>query len=250
MAEGNLAQCLATTLEYEGGYVDHPSDPGGATNMGITFDVLREWRRQPITKADVRDLTRAEAEDIYAARYWRPIKGDDLPMGSDLAVFDLGVNSGVGRASKFAQAVAGVEQDGQIGPKTIAAISRMPARDFIKALCAKRLGFVQSLKIWKTFGKGWSRRITSVEATALSWVSTKPQLETDARDASRTSAGQAGGAVVGTGSGVAVDQAPDASWLPWWAIVGLVILIAAPLVIRAIINAQRAVALSKVAKEA
>ncbi len=246
--QSNFDRALAHVLKSEGGYVDHPKDPGGATNMGVTFAVLREWRKAPITKADVRNLTLKEAGEIYAARYWRPAGGDALPPGGDLSVFDFAVNSGVGRASKYAQQVAGVEADGRIGPVTIAAVKAMTPRAFIKALCAKRLGFVQSLKIWSTFGKGWSRRIAGVEATALSWVSTKPQLETDAKDARDKAIGQGVGGVATGASGVAVDQSTDVAGLPWWLILGVAALIVAPLLVRTIINAQRAVALGRAAK--
>lgn len=250
MATGNLARCLDEVWPFEGGYVDHPKDPGGATNMGITFKVLQQWRGKPITKEDVRRLTKEEAEQIYAARYWRPLAGDHLRIGDDLVVLDFGINSGVSRSAKFSQAIAGVAQDGQIGPVTLAAISKIPSRDFIKKHCAKRLGFVQGLKIWDTFGKGWSRRIAHMEARALSWVSNKTQLEQDAKAARDKAVAQGGGAAVGTGGAVGVDQAPELAGLPLWAILVVVALIVVPLVIRAVINAQRASALSTVAKEA
>lgn len=250
MAVGNLQRCLAEVWPFEGGYVDHPKDPGGATNMGITFKVLRQWRGKPITKEDVRSLSKEEAGQIYAARYWRPLAGDHLRMGDDLAVLDFGINSGVDRSAKYSQDIAGVEQDGQIGPVTLAAIARMDSRDFIKKLCAKRLGFVQSLKIWDTFGRGWSRRIAHMEAKALSWVSSKAQLEADAKAARDKAVAQGGGAAVGTGGAVGVDQAPDLAGLPLWGIVAVVAAIVVPLVIRAVINAQRASALASVAKGA
>ncbi|GGA45762.1 glycoside hydrolase family 108 protein [Pelagibacterium lentulum] len=249
MAKGNLQRCLEHLWPFEGGYVDHPRDPGGATNMGITFAVLQAWRKQPISKADVRNLSKAEASQIYEARYWRPIRGDDLRVGDDLAVFDFGVNSGVSRSARYSQAVAGVSQDGQIGPVTLAAIGRIPSRDFIKRLCARRLSFVQSLAIWNTFGKGWSRRIASVEATALSWVSTKTELQKDAKDAQNKANGQ-GGAAVGTGGAGVVDQANEVSGLPIGLVLGLIAVVVVLLVIRAVINRQRAKALKKAADAA
>lgn len=252
MANGNLPTCLAVTLEFEGGYVNHPKDPGGATNRGVTQAVYDQWRKmrgQP--KQPVKLIAGAEVEAIYETLYWKKVRGEELPKGCDLATMDLGVNSGVGRAAKFAQQVSGAPVDGKFGPLTVAYIREMAPRTFIKRLCAKRLGFVQSLKIWSTFGKGWSRRIAAIEATALSWVSTKPQLESDAKQAKDAANKQAGGAVVTTGGGTIVEQTPDAAFnFPWWALALVILLVATPLVIRAVINFQRAIALANAAKEA
>ena len=159
--------CLAEVLKHEGGYVDHPADPGGATNMGITFATLADWRGTAITKDDVRALTVAEAGEIYRARYWQPVRGDALPSGVDLAVFDYAVNSGPGRAAKALQQALGVAQDGAIGPKTLDAAAMMPPAVVIIELCRIRMAFLRSLSTWPTFGKGWTRRVDEVEAAAL-----------------------------------------------------------------------------------
>lgn len=246
MAKERFAACLEHLWPFEGGYVDHPEDPGGATNLGITFDVLQRWRGRTITKQDVRNLAKSEAAQIYEARYWRPLSGDALRPGDDLAVFDFGVNSGIDRSAKYSQAIAGVTQDGKIGPITLAAIAAVPSRDFIKRLCARRLSFVQGLRIWETFGKGWSRRIASVEATALSWVSTKQELERDANDARNTAAGQGGVAVGAGGGAIAVDQTTN---LPLSVVVIAAVLIGGALLVRAVVNSQRAAALKAAAKQ-
>ena len=139
-------------LKHEGGYVDHPHDPGGATNMGITLATLREWRGRPVTKADVRALTREEAESIYRARYWNKIRGDEMLAGPDAALFDVAVNSGVGRAVQWMHLTVGKN-----------------AQDATKAICARRRAFFQSLRTFSTFGRGWMRRVNEVEAWALAW---------------------------------------------------------------------------------
>lgn len=94
MARETFAACLSETLAHEGGYVDHPKDPGGATNMGITQAALSDWRDRPVSRFEVRTLTRVEADAIYRARYWNAVRGDDLPPGLDLVAFDGAVNSG------------------------------------------------------------------------------------------------------------------------------------------------------------
>src|SRR3954447_9587673 len=94
MARDAFANCLAFVLEEEGGYSDMPGDPGGATNMGITRATLADWRGAPVSKDDVLSLERDEAAAIYRRRYWDAIRGDELPAGLDLALFDDAVNSG------------------------------------------------------------------------------------------------------------------------------------------------------------
>ena len=95
----NYNECLKIILMHEGGYVNHPKDPGGETNLGVTKRVYEEWGG---TK-EMKDLTVEDVEPIYKKNYWDKIKGDDLPDGLDLCVFDFGVNAGPGRAAKFLQ---------------------------------------------------------------------------------------------------------------------------------------------------
>lgn len=160
--------CLPVILKHEGGYVNHPADPGGATNRGITIGTLSNWLGRPATKQEVRDLTAETAAAIYHARYWLPVRGDALGPGLDLAVFDYAVNSGPQRAVRDLQAVLGVAQDGVIGPVTLAAVSARRRQDIVVELCARRLAFLQSLKMsWPVFGKGWQRRVAAVQAEAL-----------------------------------------------------------------------------------
>jgi lysozyme family protein len=143
----------------EGGYVDHPADPGGATNHGITHKVLARWRGRPVSKQDVRDLTLAEAGQIMKVNYWDVIQGDKLPAGLDYALFDYAVNSGPGRAVKDLQRVLGVKVDGLVGLETLAAVESKNVVAQIEALCERRYRFVSGLKTFAVFGKGWTRRI-------------------------------------------------------------------------------------------
>ena len=95
MAKENFEDCLNTILHHEGGYVNHPKDPGGETNLGVTKRVYEEWGG---TK-DMKDLTEEDVGPIYKKNYWDRCKCDHLPSGLDLAVFDWAVNSGTGRAA-------------------------------------------------------------------------------------------------------------------------------------------------------
>ena len=154
-------------LRHEGGYADHPADPGGATNLGVTRATLARWRGRPVSKAEVRALTRAEAGQIYRALYWDEIAGDVLPPGIDLAVFDYCVNSGPSRAARTLQKVAGVTADGRIGAVTLAALRARDSISVVRAYCRRRLSFLESLRSFAVFGRGWRRRVHETEALAL-----------------------------------------------------------------------------------
>lgn len=170
MSKSNFDRALAFVLRFEGGYADHPADPGGATNMGITRVALAAWRGQPVSKAEVRALKRAEAAAIYRARYWDAIRADDLPSGLDLALFDFAVNSGPSRAIRLLQRALGLEQDGRLGPVTLAAItSAQPAR-LLASLCTARRDFLKSLPTFPVFGRGWSARVDALETEARKLV--------------------------------------------------------------------------------
>jgi lysozyme family protein len=171
MAEARFELCLAHVLRHEGGYVDHPADPGGATNMGITLKTLARWRQVTpwwdLPKAEVKALSHGEAGRIYRALYWNACRAGELPPGMDLVVFDYAVNSGADRATRTLQAALGVVVDGRVGPLTIAAAREADAARIINAICDRRLGFLRALKTFPTFGRGWTSRVAAVRAAAL-----------------------------------------------------------------------------------
>ena len=171
MAETRFELCLAQVLRHEGGYVDHPSDPGGATNMGITRKTLARWRKVSpwwdLPKSAVQQLTRAEAARIYRAGYWNLCRAGDLPAGIDLAVFDYAVNSGPDRAIRALQSALGVVVDGLVGPLTIGAAAKADADGVVNAICDRRLGFLRALSTFSVFGRGWTSRVASIRAAAL-----------------------------------------------------------------------------------
>jgi lysozyme family protein len=117
----------------------------------------------------MRALTPETVAPLYKRKYWDAVRADELVAGVDYCVFDVAVNSGPGRAIKFLQSCVGVTADGGFGPATLAAVEKSeedPAR-LIELYCAKRLEFLQSLKTFETFGKGWSRRVAEVKDEAL-----------------------------------------------------------------------------------
>lgn len=159
----NFTACLQKVLEHEGGYVNHPLDPGGMTNLGVTARVWSEWLGREASEKDMRNLTPEKVAPLYKRKYWDRIGGDDLPIGVDYAVFDAAVNSGPGNAAKWLQRCLKVTVDGGIGPKTIAAAKAADPIELIHKFNNYRLSFLIDLPTWATFHNGWARRVTEVQ---------------------------------------------------------------------------------------
>lgn len=147
----NFDRAFAELMKHEGGYVNHPEDPGKETNYGITEAVARNHGYT----GSMKDLPLSTAKHIYRTDYWDKIRGDLLPGKIRFHVFDAAVNSGIRQAITWLQACAGVDVDGVIGAKTIAASESVSPAKY----SAERLRFMTHLKTWNTFGKGWARRI-------------------------------------------------------------------------------------------
>jgi lysozyme family protein len=168
MAQSSFEAALSRLLRDEGGYSDHPSDPGGPTNFGITLADARRYWKADASAADVRALPLSVAREIYRKRYWAALRCDELPAGVDYAVFDYGVNSGVARAGRVLRRRLGLpDSPASVDATVIAAARRADAAKLVRALCAERLAFLKALKTWPVFGRGWSRRVAGVEAAAL-----------------------------------------------------------------------------------
>ena len=166
----NFDAALKAILHHEGGFSDHPQDPGGMTNLGVTKRVWEEWVGHEVDEKTMRGLTPEIVGPMYKAKYWDKIKGDDLPAGVDYCVFDAAVNSGPGRAVKWLQGCVGVDQDGGIGPKTLAAVAAFDPKELVEDYAKRRLSFLMDLKTWPTFGKGWGRRVAEMQTSASSML--------------------------------------------------------------------------------
>ena len=171
--QSNFDACLKHLLVHEGGYVNHPSDPGGRTNLGVTQRVWEEWKGGPSDEEEMRGLTVEKVTPLYKKRFWDAARCDDLPNGVDYLVFDFAVNAGVVRSAKTLQNVAGVTGDGVIGPLSIAAVNSMKPEVFINEFSDNRATFYKALSTFPTFGKGWLRRVEESRATALSMLEDK-----------------------------------------------------------------------------
>lgn len=175
---GRFDQCFDVILRKEGGYVNDPHDPGGATNMGITIGTLKAWRNRDsgtqggqgpveVTPDDVKALTEDEAKEIYFVNYWNALRCQEMPAGLDLTVFDFGVNAGVGRAARVLQKCVFVETDGQVGDITLGAVHNFPPIDLIHRFDEARMDFYRGLSSFDRYGPGWTNRVRSVETSAL-----------------------------------------------------------------------------------
>ena len=164
--KANLIPAMKALLKHEGGFVNHPADPGGMTNLGVTQRVWEDWVGHPVDEKEMRSLTPEKVAPMYKQKYWDKVAGDDLPSGVDLAVFDFAVNSGPGRAAKMLQRVLEVKEDGAIGRNTLAAVLEWDSSDLIARYNGARLAFLMALPTWDTFGKGWGRRVAEVTSEA------------------------------------------------------------------------------------
>jgi lysozyme family protein len=163
----NFQKALAAVLVHEGGFVNNPKDPGGMTNLGCTKTTWEDHCGHPVDEKTMRALTPSDVGPLYRQKYWNKVCGDDLPAGVDYVVFDAAINSGPGRAAKWLQACVGVEPDGGIGPKTLAAIRAFEPKQLISDYSKRRLSFLMDLPTWGVFGKGWARRVNEVESVGL-----------------------------------------------------------------------------------
>lgn len=235
----NLEASLRLVLAHEGGFVNHPDDPGGATNKGVTQRVYDGYRaRKGLPKQSVRGIAAAEVAEIYRHQYWDAVRADDLPAGLDYAVFDYAVNSGPRRAIQDLQRTLGVKPDGIIGSITLAAIGT-DVFGVIDRLCARRLAFLRGLKHYRTFGRGWERRVAEVEEAASAMaqgsvavlpVQPTPKAEEPDKTAAQSSTVQASAVqiVSGAGAGVAALGALDGTaQIVALVFVGIVVLAAA-----------------------
>ncbi len=147
-------ECLA---RHEGGYSDHPRDPGGKTAWGITVAVARAHGYA----GDMRDMPRAVAERIFRVAYWDAVQAERLPDALRFEVFDAAVNSGVRQAVRWLQGAAGVKADGVLGPVTLDAVRHADAHQLARRFAGLRLRFLAGLETWPDFGRGWARRIAA-----------------------------------------------------------------------------------------
>lgn len=173
MSAGGFPAALAFTLREEGGFVDDPQDPGGATNKGITIATFQHYHPGATVDA-LRLISNADAGAIYHAGYWNAVRAEELPAGVDLMVFDFGVNAGPGRSIGILQSALGVAVDRIIGPVTLRATLAADRVRLVNDLAARQLAYYRSLSTWATFGDGWGERTDRRTEAAEKLAGTPP----------------------------------------------------------------------------
>ena len=202
MAAASFDEALRRLLAHEGGYGNHPSDPGGPTKYGITIADYRRYVKPDASAADVKAMPVAQAKAIYRLKYWDALACDRLPAGLDCAVFDYGVNSGTGRAAKVLRQVAGAPVGGGIDAAVLARIATRDVATLIGAVCDERMAFLRRLKTFAVFGKGWTRRVAEVRAASLA-LAAQTQAPARAQQADAGGDDRFAGATAPGGKGVA-----------------------------------------------
>jgi lysozyme family protein len=246
MAASNREPSIRKTLTYEGGYTNHPSDPGGPTNWGITIHDARMYWKADATAADVKSMPLSVAVEIYRKKYWAKMGCDDRAAGPDFVDFDYGVNSGVGRVASLRKV---------LDPKGLSPVA------YVKAACAARSSFLHSLRTWSVFGKGWGRRVADVEATGVKMAlagtgqPVAPTLKKEAARASKkvighsTAASSATAGASGTPSSLPDVSTIDPSTKAGLIFLGIVVVLGITYFVwHAVQNAHRANAYTEAAK--
>jgi lysozyme family protein len=167
----NWQKSFELMLKSEGGFVNHPSDPGGMTNLGVTKTTWENWVGRESDEAEMRGLTPEKVEPLYKKKYWDAVRGDEIENGGvAYLLFDFAVNAGVGRSIKTLQTAVGVTPDGGFGPMTMAAVQAVDPVDLIERFSQAKEDFYRSLNTFATFGKGWLNRVADVKVKASSML--------------------------------------------------------------------------------
>ena len=162
----NFEKSLELVLAHEGGYVNHPSDPGGKTNLGVTQRVWEDYVGHKVDEQTMRNLTKELVAPLYKSRYWDAVHGDQLPSGADYLAFDFAVNAGAFRSIKTIQRALNITADGIIGPVTVKAIQDTNAEEFINNFTNAKESFYRGLSNFPTFGRGWFNRVAKSKRIA------------------------------------------------------------------------------------
>jgi lysozyme family protein len=166
----DFQKSLAVVLDHEGAeYTNETNDLGGPTKYGIALneDDLSPWLGRPATVDDIKNMTAQFAGEIYKAHYWSPLNLDGVNDDNvATAIFDQGVLCGIGHIAKVVQGLVGVDQDGEIGPISLAAINAPVPETLIEAIVKKQLAYFQSRvdnnSNLSEFLKGWTNRVDSL----------------------------------------------------------------------------------------
>lgn len=171
----NYVDAINKVLEHEGGFVNDPSDSGGATNFGITQKVYEAFKGRTVSVLEIQKMPKSDAILIYKREYWDKVQGDNLKSYKvAFALFDQAVNRGPSSAIKAAQKVVGIPQDGKIGAATLGKINQTDEKVFLEKFLADAIAFYNKLAVTRPkdakFLSGWLSRVNSIS----DYVGVKP----------------------------------------------------------------------------
>ena len=170
----NFDMSFDRVMQSEGGYVWDKDDAGGETNLGVTIGAWGAYLGRAIQPGEMKALTKDAVKPFYKQMYWDKVRGDDLPVGVDYAVFDFAVNAGTSRAAKFLQRAVGAVDDGAIGPGTMALVAKITPGKLLENFAEQKEAFYNTLAeknpTQQKFLKGWLNRVASVQTAATSML--------------------------------------------------------------------------------
>jgi len=164
---------MSFVKKSEGGFVDNPDDPGGATNFGVTLRAWQAYTRKPVSVYDMQRLTWDEVVPFYAVSYFHATRSQDIPRGLDLMVMDMAVNCGVHASGLCLQKALGMtddDLDGWIGRDTLSVLKERDPPTLIKILAVFQAGYYQSRSDYRRFERGFNNRLAARVALATSWT--------------------------------------------------------------------------------
>lgn len=220
----NYKEILAIVAKWEGGYSNHPDDPGGPTMHGVIQVEYDKWRTKWGKPKQSVKLITPDEEAIIWNDYWQGVKGPKLKSGVDLTCHDYGVNSGLGRNGQFVgRIIGGNTKSHVVTDAEVDSLNKLNSVDVIKKYNDMRLSFLQGLKTFKSFGKGWTARVADVRAKSLVMAAKGDSsvLRQDAKENEQKASEQvskavktATGGITTSGSSVAVGSVSNYDWTP------------------------------------
>ena len=158
----NFATAVEHIFADEGLYSDHAADRGGATKYGVTRATLARYRGQEVSKQDVRQLTLAEAQEIYQKLYWEEAHCDELPPRLRYFHFDSAVQHGTHGALRILQRAANTVDDGIWGPNTRGAVKLCSLGAYAVERAEYYFDIIGNDHSQAVFARGWGNRLSKV----------------------------------------------------------------------------------------
>ena len=151
-------------LSWEGGFVNDPRDPGGATNKGVTLATFRSVFGKDKTVKDLKKITDSQWMTIFKTKFWDRYKADSIKdEWITYLLVDWLWTSGPGNAIERVQKFLGLKIDGIVGNVTINKINSYNGKELFTKLWHLRENFIKTRAQYLIYGKGWLRRLNGIQ---------------------------------------------------------------------------------------